>query len=163
MLLLEREDGGGKQEEKGVRGEFILTVRISETQIPFVRGKTYEGSQLKETRTATGLDFPPHCLQGICFSTRKMGNHRFEPSSQAEGMPLYNIMSVHFSWVKEKHFWWRRILLFPDYIFRSNLCLSIVMITVCDAYCAVFLRCIRAALLNQTIFTCSVRKVSSYF
>lgn len=98
MLLLEGEDGGGKQEEKGVRGEFILTVRISETQIPFVRGKTYEGSQLKETRTATGLDFPPHCLQGIWFSTRKRwGNHRFEPSSKAEGVALYNIMSVCFS------------------------------------------------------------------
>lgn len=90
MLLLEREDGGGKQEEKGVRGEFILTVRTSETQIPFVRGKIYEGSQVKETRAATGLDSPPHCLQGIWFSTRKRWETTgLSPVARLRGMAMY--------------------------------------------------------------------------
>lgn len=47
MLLLEREDGGGKEEEKGSYKTIYPSsaVHISEIQILFVRGKTCEGFQ----------------------------------------------------------------------------------------------------------------------
>ena len=94
---------------------------------------------------------------------KAMGNHSFSSVARLRGC-VYTTYLFAFPESRKNIFWWRRrIFLIPDYICRSNLCLSIVMISVYDACCTAFPKCIRAALLNQPIFTCSVRKVSSYF
>lgn len=65
---------------------------------------------------------------------------------------------------KKGHFWWRRILfLVIKFWCITYVCLTIMIITVCDACCAVFLRFVRPALLKNFIFTCSVGKVSTDF
>lgn len=91
--------------------------------------------------TAAGLDFPFHYLQRVCFSRRKTWETTSFSSLDREADSVKDDVCLFFlsqrkAFLVYFFFWEVYYLLFPDYIFRSNLCLNIMVITVWCLLCS---------------------------